>query len=1473
MRGYPLSLTYTAYVADYRDIVESGAVASFVSMATNNQGALRTIAIQALRVLSEDVSSSRSTRLQLCVDSAAIALGTTLKDNVAVLSEVFGNGVGEISPEQQVSLKDLQEALCALANVLDPAHDGDSSFLMTNVSTPSVKEPHHLIKGCLDTVNSGGLEALLTIATVRCNVESGTAKKYMALLEEACRSLSSMAPLLLTATIATAGYTKWALNVLQAFHYVLKQTESLGTQNMELQIITLQGLGALAQSAPLKTKIIDETLPYLLQARSVGNESDVSNATNQVFQCLNLADDEEAAQVAGNAPDIYAEWFCLQRSLLLQAMARAEIRILVHNTWNTPFQEIDHGSMELIRQSSGYSRSSDGTREGSEAEVFCCFADDEDSSNDRQLLMRQYFDIYGGRHEDGGLSDDKSTENGTGLLSQQTYPLSSSDDEARWILDHRGCLLNAEQSASLCLSDHVSRLLEWCFPSTMLRDELIPIFVLRPEVSFNFRVLMMAKRKYFSFRREGQLLSSLCAKEAASPGSIDAHWTLGFTNSLFAGEFAESLVQVLYKCPMIRGLSFLKNSDFKAPKGTEKTDENGEGEPNEEIRSGLLANLTGSLPPWISHLTFDGVFDDVDLQSLGSILETMGTLSEGHLDDGTDRCKDGRSFQGRFWFLAIRRSPSLRAEAWSSFIGLLGRKQSIARVPTRSALSSLQVLDLCGNHLGDEVCASILELVYNEYSGCRLEQLDLSDNEVHQGSNVLRVLRAYYDRCVSRMGSSETNWKSTLHTLSLASNGLFREKAWLEIITLVQNNGLGLRSLDLSSNDLILNSNEYEFADIIVHALSTDSPLERLNLSNNWFSSAVVDRIIAMLVELDVGNTILLVDGNSPPLTTEQVAGLLEVSRRTRKRLLERHINEREELNAARVLRQEWASEAQETKPRYKEPSFHEPTIPEAYSLEKCATPDQSLLTNSTNGNSITVLFSAPLVFTDGHTLRPFAKLDFDMERELIWQCLKEASRDIELSFDSATHDRLLATMAKRCSCLHYSGHGHQQYLPFEDGSGGPYWFKVDKFKSLIETEGGAPFRFVFVSACYSYLAGETFASAGVPHVVCCQQESELKDTAALAFTRQFYLALAIGHTVKDSFDQGCKAVRAAPNLKDPDAEMDKFLLLPKDGNHDVPIFNARAVPEWPKRATREERGNRGRRYSFTTSARSLNPRSVLGGARTSELSVRNMMQEDPSPSPPEYFLGREVDTYYVLKAVLSKRLVSVIGEPGVGRSSLVCALCHYINERATTMIGIDRIYFVRARQSRKRNPFRSLVQRFLKKLEEEEKARPIHQDADMETMFDAICKFLKHEKALVVFDRAELVVQADESNEFPMLLSKLCRETKHVKVVLTNRRDLGIPSLGEHPISLGPLNFADTVRLFANLCPYLHTPADRKKLFETLVKDQEEAEVLSTDPGVTESTKRVFAILGDGIPAKIEKSAYDLSKEDFLFLYTGKAA
>lgn len=56
-----------------------------MSIARDHQGRLRSVAVQALRVLSDDVSPVRQTRLRLCEAGAVEALGTMLKDNVGPL--------------------------------------------------------------------------------------------------------------------------------------------------------------------------------------------------------------------------------------------------------------------------------------------------------------------------------------------------------------------------------------------------------------------------------------------------------------------------------------------------------------------------------------------------------------------------------------------------------------------------------------------------------------------------------------------------------------------------------------------------------------------------------------------------------------------------------------------------------------------------------------------------------------------------------------------------------------------------------------------------------------------------------------------------------------------------------------------------------------------------------------------------------------------------------------------------------------------------------------------------------------------------------------------------------------------------------------------------------------------------------------------------------------------------------------------
>jgi hypothetical protein len=309
------------------------------------------------------------------------------------------------------------------------------------------------------------------------------------------------------------------------------------------------------------------------------------------------------------------------------------------------------------------------------------------------------------------------------LLCRQVFPLDSSEAETQWILSHDCSQFYAKQGVSVsALSRHVEKLLGHCFPSLLLRNNVIPVFGLSPQSSFNFRALMMPQRRYFSFRREGQILSNVCANEGCSSDSSDMHWTLGFSNSSFAGEFSESLVQALYLCPMIIGLSFSKVAESartqKSQTGRRKSGEDG----------AILATLCGSLPPWISCLTFDGVLNDRDMSSMVAILEALGRLSS--TQDIPAAQKDpmfgDTQVQGKFWFFAIRRSPDIKTDSWESFLSLLGRTGLPDSTPTQTILSSLKILDLSGNKLGDELCAKVLALIHDKDSGCRVKQLDLS---------------------------------------------------------------------------------------------------------------------------------------------------------------------------------------------------------------------------------------------------------------------------------------------------------------------------------------------------------------------------------------------------------------------------------------------------------------------------------------------------------------------------------------------------------------------------------------------------------------------------------------------------------------------------------------------------------------------------------------------------------------------------
>ena len=226
---------------------------------------------------------------------------------------------------------------------------------------------------------------------------------------------------------------------------------------------------------------------------------------------------------------------------------------------------------------------------------------------------------------------------------------------------------------------------------------------------------------------------------------------------------------------------------------------------------------------------------------------------------------------------------------------------------------------------------------------------------------------------------------------------------------------------------------------------------------------------------------------------------------------------------------------------------------------------------------------------------------------------------------------------------MHYSGHGDRSFLSMEDGRGNAHFVRVPALKKLLQAGSLASLRFVFVSACFSEAAAQAFVDAGVPHVIAVRLTTRVSDNAAHAFTRAFYLALAVGKTIREAFDIGVQAVVTSPTVRAGEVEGDKFLLL-GPGSHDEAPF-----PAWRPSST----GSRPCRPPLSTSSRC---------------------------PPAEAFAGRNVETYRVVTGVLDRRASLLTGVPGVGKSAVAIAAIncpsallrrrHYIDARARRSSG-----------------------------------------------------------------------------------------------------------------------------------------------------------------------------------------------------------
>ncbi|KAG7373277.1 leucine rich repeat LRR-containing protein [Nitzschia inconspicua] len=501
----------------------------------------------------------------------------------------------------------------------------------------------------------------------------------------------------------------------------------------------------------------------------------------------------------------------------------------------------------------------------------------------------------------------------------------------------------------------------------------------------------------------------------------------------------------------------------------------------------------------------------------------------------------------------------------------------------------------------------------------------------------------------------------------------------------------------------------------------------------------------------------------------------------------------------------------------------------------------------------LTVFQSAPLAYFDKETglHHAFPLHDFDYEKVIIQHALEGAlklDRTIELEVEAATVDTFKTFIASRTSrVMHFSCFGHPtQILAFENGEGYlDTTMNVELLKTLIESAKTKP-QLVVVNSFHSGRIGKAFLDAGVPHVICCHHTEVFRDKAACTFTKNLYRALSLNKSLKQSFEHAQEAVRVEEISK----HVERYVLLPQKTDdpsyHDVPIFYTENVP-------------------------------ANGLSCETEKQIMEEARE-MLPVLPKHFIGREVDICHVLEALRIDNVVRIGGVKGSGKTSLVAAVCRYVQQRFKTFKFDDVFWLppahgVLPEQDTLYGDLSELMFRIIKS------DHNISQDEDAMECKERIDIELEGRRVLLAIDSRKFETTAATEN-LENLLSDLLASELDVKVILISpssdlqeneEENEEEEDEEDDTVRVGPIDFKSTSLLFgeisrfitANGCPAAQSPDEFAALMvpPSVAKLQDQTKFTST------RRSRLMSQIGNGLPSDIIRAAKDMPASSFIHL------
>ncbi|KAG7402202.1 hypothetical protein PHYBOEH_005765 [Phytophthora boehmeriae] len=449
----------------------------------------------------------------------------------------------------------------------------------------------------------------------------------------------------------------------------------------------------------------------------------------------------------------------------------------------------------------------------------------------------------------------------------------------------------------------------------------------------------------------------------------------------------------------------------------------------------------------------------------------------------------------------------------------------------------------------------------------------------------------------------------------------------------------------------------------------------------------------------------------------------------------------------------------------------------------------------------LATLYSLPFVMSDSnHRLKPVPPLNIAQEQSHLNKIFQECQRAVHTMRAVATVDSLRKVLDRGVTVLHFSGHGGRvvgksQYLMFEDTqcsglahlvdaatlrsilSGGTTASTVEETSvsdvsvEIVEpplSDLGRPSRqgsssrsadgrlalcstlkLVFVSSCDSKDIGEVFIQAGVAHVVCVRSEGKVLDESSAMFSYSFYHAALTGKTVQQSFE--IARVRVSAEMRIPDGEGDQFVLLESSQLH------AETCPLWSNAETPQA-------IEVNFSEKCCSCSASTQHFVFSDIAVGKWVDVSPSnkftktlPGISESFVGREQELHMLAELVRTRRLVTLRGPPGIGKSTLSIKLAHFLAHRN---VFADGVAFIRLRGVQSLEAMESAIKSALFPEGGREKDMPLDQA-------------LSDMKVLLVMDNMEDPINANPSAIRDFLL-QLLQNTPSLSFLMTARQAMG---------------------------------------------------------------------------------------------------